>query len=332
MNATVTLHRLSGRLPRGVDGLVRAIATTHPALDLHAHRVLSGAAFRTYQLNPDDNWAYRTSISAREFAWGTLDMESYGVLESLSTHLQRDLRIWTPAKPADVIALLQTELGEQRQVIVNLDALAPNDDNTLRRTPDRNVSMWGLVSAIQTPKLTTTLPLPEGVDEEGMTLTFDMLAKDAAALPLAFITARAPYEPVPDTRATALRDDVLRFANLHYHSKRELQYRDELYYASGGRAWSTTAELCTTRLPDSADEQAALRTYLRAWLQDLADARHAAATIDDDVHAAFIAAATAAEAAAARTEDAPFDTLAQAITTAEKADANAFDALHTHLS
>lgn len=291
VKCTLTVHRLSGRAALGADGLVRALhaATPDCPLTLDEARVWSGVAFRAYQLTPDDNWAYRDAVSKQEWAWSTLAMDSYGVKESLSTHLQRDLREWPIDKPATLVALVRVELGEGRGALVNLDALRAHPalaaalDEASEVADKRKLGCgeWGFVSAITTPKDSAQVDVPAAFGA-GVTLTFDALAKDNADLPPVVLTLRPPYEEPPASRLHALKRDVLTFAGAHANSKRELNYQDEFYYASGHRAWAAAAELLGTRWADSAgdagDEGAATTAdYLPVWLADIHAARHSAA-------------------------------------------------------
>ena len=118
MKYPLTFHfrRLPGRPALGADGLVRAIHHLHGVLPIAECRVLSGVAFRTYQLTPDDNHAYDTQYGDARWRWETLAMENYGVLESLSVHLDRELRFYGNMRPIDMLALAKFEFEQGRAV------------------------------------------------------------------------------------------------------------------------------------------------------------------------------------------------------------------------
>lgn len=259
MQCTLRFQSLPGRAAYGADGLVRAItAVTGTNTDLA--RVLCGVAFRTYQLTPDDNWAYRDAVSTREWAWGSLGMDSYGVLEALSAHAARDLRLWPIDKPATLVALAKVELSEGRVLLAQAPAEAGGPPG-----------VWTVVTGLTTPKDTLDVDPPDGLGASA-SLTFDAIKGDAA-LPVALLTLRPPYDLAPEARLARLTDDVLAFAVRHSRSRKELHYTEELYYAAGVRAWEVTSEL----LEDRWQDDPALGTFLAVWLEDARVARAAAA-------------------------------------------------------
>lgn len=260
MHCTLRFQSLPGRAAYGADGLVRAI-TAVTGTDTDLARVLCGVAFRAYQLTPDDNWAYRDAVSTREWAWGSLGMDSYGVLESLSAHAARDLRVWPVDKPATLVALAKVELSEGRVLL----AQEPADG-------DGPPGAWRAVTGLTTPKESLDAPGLAGLAESAP-LTFDLVGGDSA-LPTHLLTLRPPYDPAPESRLARLTDDVLTFAVRHARSGKELHYTEELYYAAGLRAWEVTSEL----LEDRWREDPSLGDYLAEWLEDARVARASAAT------------------------------------------------------
>lgn len=253
----------------GVDALVDAIALLGDAPSDEA-AVLSGAAFRTYYLTPDDNHAYREVISAREWAWGSLYIENYGVLESLATHLDRDLRLWSFQRPADLAALARVELEAGRPLLLGLGA---------------EPSRLALVTAIEVGPRRIALE-PDAIpriarDEDTERFAFAALDRwDAEDVRPGFaLTVRAGVEPASARRRELLRRDVLAFAGRHARSRKELSYTEELFYASGLRAWEVAAESLVERWrPEDAE---AFDPFWRAWSQSLRRARTAAARVLD---------------------------------------------------
>ncbi len=262
MKFPITFHyrRLPGRPALGADGLVRAIHQLHGVLPLAECRVLSGVAFRTYQLTPDDNHAYATQHGDLRWRWQTLEMENYGVLESLTVHLNRELRLYGNMRPVDMLALAKFEFEQGRSVI--------------GRVRGRGGEFVELV-AIDSPK--GRLEAPAGGEIEFATETEDPKAFPVGAeIVDALLVARPQQEPIPESRGRVLRDDVLVFAGRHSESKRELNFKEELFYASGLRALDVTASLV-----EAAVDSAEWRSYWAAWATDLAAARAAAAEFFD---------------------------------------------------
>lgn len=249
-------RRLPGRPALGADGLVRAVDSLAPALDIHGARVLSGVAFRTYQLTPDDNHAYATEFGRSPWRWATLAMENYGVLESLSTHLDRELRLYPSMRPIDALALARFEFDSGR--------------NVFGRLRHRGGEFVALV-AIETGK--ERYDAPSGGDADFMIESTDAKRfPDGPEIADAMLVARPQPEPIPDRRRAVLERDVLEFASRHAESKKELSFGEELFYASGHRALQVTSDLI--RAVEPSEDWAA---YWAAWSNDLREARASAA-------------------------------------------------------
>lgn len=275
MKFPLTFHyrRLSGRPALGADGLVRAIHHLHGVLPLAECRVLSGVAFRTYQLTPEDNHAYASQYDDLLWRWNTLAMENYGVLESLTVHLNRELRLYGNMRPIDLFALAKFEFEQGREVI--------------GRVRHHGGEFVELV-AIDSPK--GRVEAPSGGD-----IDFTVGSEDPKAFPAgleivdSLLVARPQPEPIPPSRGRVLREDVLVFAGRHAQSRRELNFGEELFYASGLRALDVSGALV-----ESAADSEEWRAYWAAWAGDLAEARGAAAEFfDGELSKAFADAADA---------------------------------------
>lgn len=249
-------RRLPGRPALGADGLVRAIDSLAPGLDIHGARVLSGVAFRTYQLTPDDNHAYATEYGETPWRWETLAVENYGILESLSVHLDRELRLYPSMRPIDALALARFEFDSGRNVV-----------GRLRHCGGEYVSLV----AVETEN--ERYDAPVGGETEFIVESTDAKRfPDGPDVADAMLVARPQPEPITDRRRAVLERDVLEFAGRHASSKRELNFGEELYYASGHRALEVTADLIRSTEPT--DDWCA---YWAAWSNDLREARASAA-------------------------------------------------------
>ncbi|MFT6398396.1 MAG: hypothetical protein ACJAYU_003154 [Bradymonadia bacterium] len=239
---------------------MRAIHHLHGVLPIAECRVLSGVAFRTYQLTPDDNHAYDTQHGDARWRWETLAMENYGVLESLAVHLDREFRIYGNMRPVDMFALGKFEFEQGRGVI--------------GRVRHHGGEFVELV-AIDSPKGRVETPSAGDID-------FSTQSEDPKAFPAGLdavdtlFVARPQPEPVPASRGRTLREDVLIFAGRHSQSKRELNFAEELFYSSGLRALDVSSSLV-----ESAEDSEEWRAYWSAWASDLAEARAAAAEFFD---------------------------------------------------
>lgn len=260
----IQFRRFAGPPPLGADGLVRALADTTGLLDIDTARVLSGVAFRAYFLTPDDNHAYRTAIDDREWAWSSLDVENYGVVESLAAHLEQDVRVYPIGRAADLIALAKFEIAAGRTPIGRLAGEVPEHV---------------VVTGLRTPS--ATFELDPGVapgDVERVPIADPGAPVNAIAPHLAeVVTIRPPTSPIPETRRRMLRDDVMQFASRHSRSRKELHHAQELFYASGLRAWSVAAELLTERWQEKDVEE--FERFWAAWTSDARAGRAAAARV-----------------------------------------------------
>lgn len=249
-------RRLPGRPALGADGLVRAIHQLRPNLPLDQARVLSGLAFRTYQLTPDDNHAYDTQYGDLRWRWETLAMENYGILGALTVHLDRELRLYPTMRPIDALALTRYEFDLGRSVIGRLRGKGGE---------------YVVLTAVETEK--DRYDAPDGGDSE-----FVVESTDAGRFPDgdlvadSMLVARPQPEPIPESRRAVLERDVLTFAERHAESKRELNFTEELFYASGLRALDVTAELVS-----AAEDSPEWREYFHAWTSDLSAGRMSAA-------------------------------------------------------
>ena len=271
MSFTVHFHRLAGPPAYGADGLVRGIAAACEA-DLDELRVLSGVAFRAYQLTPDDNHAYREVISEREWSWGSVSMENYGVVESLGVHLRRDFRFWRTPRPVDLLAVLKHELSAGRGAL----GCIAGEEREWVWIHDLD-GRQGLLEAPPLPHAGTGSAPATNASGTLEIASLESFDDDAPVLLDVVLTVRPGVDEIPESRARALRDDVLRFAGRHATSRRELNFQEELFYASGLRAYAVSAELLTDRWV--AAESAAFRVFWRTWLRDLREGRRSAARV-----------------------------------------------------
>ena len=260
MNLTYPLRfhfrRLPGRPALGADGLVRAIHRLQPNIALDRIRVLSGLAFRTYQLTPADNHAYATQHGDLQWRWETLAMENYGILESLTVHLNRELRLYPSMRPIDALALARYEFDLGRSIFGRVRGRGGE---------------YALLTSVETEK--ERYDGPDAGDSD-----FVVESTDAKRFPAgehiadSMLVARPQREPIPESRSGVLERDVMKFAGLHARSKRELNFGEELFYASGLRALDVTADLIV-----DAEDSPEWREYFDAWCSDLRDARTSAA-------------------------------------------------------
>lgn len=211
--------------------------------------VACAAGLRTYQFSPDDNWAWRDEFPGELFRWESLHVDSYGVGESLALHLERDLRRYSVAKPVECFGLLRHELEAGRPLV----AERSDGVSFLAVGLERGERGWQLEGASPTE-----------------TLAYESL--DATPeRSLAFATVVRPAsEGAPDSRRTMLWRDALRFPLRHAQSQKELVHHEELFYASGTRAWTATRErVLECRAVDG------FADYWTAWCAAHAEGRRA---------------------------------------------------------
>lgn len=244
-----------------IDHLLGALADRGTELDRDLALVLTGAAFRTYQFVPADNWGWGVEHPEERWRWQTLDVENYGVIEAISAHASADIRRWdVGAKVASWLQVVQVEHGAGRGL--------------LARVPGEPASFWRCDRSEFASK-------PQGVsgpgipprEQTGQTRRVeiaDLTATLEPPFPLeTLITVRPSPTPTPPERLPALWKDVLVFATRHATSKKELAHHEELFYASGVRAWHMTAELVAGDAPGLAE-------YWAAWRAQMVEARAAA--------------------------------------------------------
>lgn len=258
----IAYRRLDGPAPLGADGLVRALARVTGLLDEDTARVLSGVAFRTYFLTPDDNHAYRTAIADREWAWGSLDIENYGIVESLAVHFDRDLRIYPLPRPADAIALARHEFEAGRPIVGRLAGAVPEHV---------------VVTGLRGPNGEWAAPDCDGLGDEEVETIADLSAFAENRRLVEMVTVRPSPTPIPAKRRSMLQEDVLSFAGRHARSRKELHYGHELFYASGLRAWEVAADLLSERWRE--DDAAEFERFWCAWVRALRDGRAAVARV-----------------------------------------------------
>ena len=244
--------------PRGVHARIAALLAADALgrgapgpLAFEDAVVACAAGLRTYQFTPDDNWAWRDEYPDALFRWGSLDVDSYGVGETLALHLDRDIRRYDVAKPVECFGLLRHELEAGRPLLAER-----GHDLALIVGLERGATAWTLDAGAPTERV--AYPAIDRAPEEGA---------------LAFATVLRPStEPAPDSRRAMLWRDALGFPLQHARSKKELVHHEELFYASGARAWSVTRDVVAecARLPG-------FDAYWRAWCDAHACGRRAQA-------------------------------------------------------
>ncbi len=267
MTHLLTGYRLPGRPAYGVDGIVRALVAAYgpgSPVALDEARVLSGVAFRVYMFTPDDNHAWRETYPGQEWRWATLSMDSYGVAESLTTHLDRDIRRWEAPDNATLWTLVRGEVGggralvgisgdERREAFV-IDGTKRNGD--VERLAEAGPGDF----ALDLGDIAADAKTPSGLT--------------------AVLTLRPPTEPATESRRRALMRDVVEFAVRHATTGRELDFGEEAYFASGGRAMEVTADLLETRAVAELEEgETDLPAFFSSFAADLSDGRTAAAEV-----------------------------------------------------
>jgi hypothetical protein len=324
---SLSLTRPSGVAPFGahalIDHLLAALSVQGVPIDRDEALVLTGAAFRTYQFDPDDNWGWRNDHPDATWRWQALEVDSYGIVEAISAHYSADIRRWHAGeKPIEWLRVTANELAAGRPAL-----------GVVRDTP---ASLW-LIDAVHRGETTHAVSI--GAAGERLLLDAHALSEpQPAEAPTleALYTVRPSPTPTPETRLPALWRDVLLFATRHAGSKKELSFEEELYYASGLRAWDVTP----ARLAEGGTE---IGPLWRAWRDTLADGRAAAARVlarwpdvrgvGTPSRATATALATAAEAyaavsgLAATLPDDPAHVTTATIAQARTADANAVAAL-----
>lgn len=260
---SLALTRPDGVAPFGahalIDHLIAALRPQGIDVDRDEALVLTGAAFRTYQFDPDDNWGWRTEHPDQVWRWQTLEVESYGIVEAISAHFSADIRRWHAGdKPIEWLRVTANELAAGRPTLA-----------VVRESPP---SLW-IVHAVERGETRHAVEVADAGPALALTAHALSEPQPADALTLdALYTVRPSPTPTPETRLPALWLDVLRFATRHAASKKELSFEEELYYASGLRAW----EVMPARL---AEAGSAIGPLWCAWRDTVSEARAAAARV-----------------------------------------------------
>ncbi|MCA9299202.1 MAG: hypothetical protein KDA28_09060, partial [Phycisphaerales bacterium] len=221
----------------GADGLVAAICTSLGERGVHIGLAdalgITGLAFAHYAFTPDDNHAYRAENPGIEWRWDALDVENYGVLESLSAHTRHDLRRYDGLTTHEAWKVAAHELGEGRGLV----AMTSLPTGGARGCACR----WGIVESLDADARTMSVRDTEGERSVPFAFTTVDEAKQPSPLP-SLIAIRPSGEPAPARRLRALRDDVVRWCPTHFGARKELIHHLELFYAAGARAWTVLAE------------------------------------------------------------------------------------------
>ena len=246
---SLALQTLPGRPARGADGIVRAVlAACGQADGLDAARVATAVAGRAYMFTPDDNHGYRHDFPGVEWSWGSLRMDSYGVVEALGPHLERELRVYPRPTWNEVRALvLHHRTHGWSPVAVDAD---------------------GCACIVASDGSDADCHDASSDDRGRVTLRGGDPAAPVAGLEALIAVREAP--PTPPARRVALLKDALRFMVAHAGSGRELEFREEVYYASGLRAFDVAAAIA------SAPERTAgpgWAVFFDAWVADVAEGR-----------------------------------------------------------
>ncbi|MFT6629109.1 MAG: hypothetical protein ACJA1R_002383, partial [Flavobacteriales bacterium] len=249
---TLQLHRPPIDHPHGLhgafDSALYAIAQDGVTLDRDAAMVASGLAFRTYQFRASDNWAWLDSHPGAHWRWASLMVENYGAFEALAAHSKRDLCWYNDLKPVEWLGLVTYELEAGRTPVVQ----TPEAGGRVRDDDRRPSAVWALHAAAREEKSWSNAAAG-GSHDNAISITYpalDVHPADGELRVAGMLVARPAAEETPDARLPALWRDALSFAVRHAQGPRELEFGQELYYASGAEAWRATIELLEQHADD----------------------------------------------------------------------------------
>jgi hypothetical protein len=254
--------RLRPSPARGVNGLVASIVTAVQLRDrsvsLAQAMGMSGAAFRSYLFTPDDNHAWRAEFPGVEWLSSSLDVENYGVTESLSALLSLDLRTYTDLAPAAFFALVDHELRQGRPVVAG--GLGP--------------ATYEVIVGLSDGAQSCLLPHVEASDPGLATL--GVSADRPADLSVTVLRPGGASKP---RHLATFAADALDWAVKHGRTRHELMHREEVFFASGARTLEVAADLLELRCPPVSEPErlAALAAFWCDWATELTRARRCAA-------------------------------------------------------
>jgi hypothetical protein len=210
---------------------------------------LSGVGFTTYAFTPDDNYNYDRVFPGVTTSPAVFTLDHFGVLETLGPHLATDFRIYEPDTLRDFVLLVKSELADGRGVWIRDSPVA-----TDVAQQDVPAERWRWVD-------------PDGSETFTVELTAESLKGPS---PFAKVMAVRPLaQHVPASRRHMLVREVVRYAARHGESHREVAHHQDVYLASGARAWVVMADWIAS---DAAAESPAQR-FADAWLSDQAQRR-----------------------------------------------------------
>lgn len=253
-------------LNQQIDDIVALAAANQLHLERPALFVLSGAAFRTYVFNPEDNYAWTESYPDRPFHPDDLLVDNYGVMEAVTGHFDLHPRPYQLKRVVELRALHKHEAEEGRHILLQFANHEPSV----------------LLTKVEAQRSGITLECERA--GERFTLEHDDLstADEFIRALGTYLTLRSPAQgpdAVPHSRRNALTRDALSWALQHFYARRELAHHLELYFAAGHRAWETLNE--QLRRLDEGHAHTGLagayREHAALLLESIADARQQAA-------------------------------------------------------
>lgn len=228
-------------------------------VDVEQLIALSGAAFRSYELVPADNYNWASVASDRDWRYDSLDVDNYGAFEALAVHTGWARRVWTVQKLPDLLGLVRGENDDGRKPLRYVG------DSTERVVGiDRDGLSLSLVveslDGVQRSEVLGSIKEPE-----------DLLAKVGV-----LVTVREEAVDSQERRQAAVLRDMLHWIPKHHGCVKEIAYDKECYFASGRRATLSFAQAVLER--SSAE---GLDDFQVRWLDEFTTGRLAACSFWD---------------------------------------------------
>lgn len=249
-----------------IDDIVALAAANQLHLERPALFVLSGAAFRTYVFNPEDNYAWTESYPDRPFHPDDLLVDNYGVMEAVTGHFDLHTRPYQLQKVIELRALHKHEAEDGRHVLVQFANHEPS----------------ALLHKVEAQRSGITLEFERSGERFALAHEDLSTADDFVRTLGTYLTLRSPGkgpDAVPHSRRNALTRDALSWALQHFYARRELAHHLELFFAAGHRAWEVLNEQLRRLDEDHAHTPlaSAYRDHAALLLESIADARQQAA-------------------------------------------------------